>query len=424
MRRIAWTDERMRGVEMLSKEDTELLTRVGPGTPCGDLLRRYWQPVAFVTELTAERPKKRMKVMGEELVIFRDAAAGYGLVGEHCSHRGTSLYYGFLEDGGLRCPYHGWLYDKHGHCLEQPFEPAQSMMKHAINHPAYPVQELAGMLFAYMGPPGTAPILPRWDILVREDGQRDFELHEILNCNWVQAEENTGDVTHTYFLHSYAFKMQGRPEVGAFFGRPMAQYGFQPFQWGMLKSWMYDEEKTKTGWGNLLIFPNMLRLSRLMHWRVPVDDTHTRIFWLNFPALTPGQIRCPDPVINSELPWTDERGEFTMDSFASQDAMAWETQGPVFDRSQEHLGASDRGVVLFREMLKEQILLLQRGGEPMARATDPSLNDIVDMRPWLTESDYDLGAAPAEAIFDERHEIVDVPFGKARPPRAALGVSH
>src|SRR5574341_1822690 len=125
---------------MLTKEENELLTRVGPGTPCGELLRRYWHPVAIASELTLERPLKRIMVMGEELVIFQRPEGGYGLLGEHCSHRGASLYYGFLEDGGLRCPYHGWLYDADGKCLEQPFEPAQSMMRHAIQHPAYPVE--------------------------------------------------------------------------------------------------------------------------------------------------------------------------------------------------------------------------------------------------------------------------------------------
>src|SRR5262245_52346767 len=103
---------------MLTHEDNELLTRIEPGTPCGELLRRYWHPVGLARELTDEQPKRRVKVLGEELVLYRDSSGGYGLVGEHCSHRGTSLYYGFLEDGGIRCPYHGWLYDSAGHCIE------------------------------------------------------------------------------------------------------------------------------------------------------------------------------------------------------------------------------------------------------------------------------------------------------------------
>src|SRR5213080_4548262 len=148
---------------MLSKEDNELLTRIGPGTPCGELLRRYWHPVALSRELTEERPRKRVQILGEELVLYRTGDGGYGLVGEHCSHRGASLYYGFLENGGIRCPYHGWLYDVSGRCVEQPFEPQQSMLKHTLRHPAYPVEELSGLLFAYLGPPEKQHLLPRLD---------------------------------------------------------------------------------------------------------------------------------------------------------------------------------------------------------------------------------------------------------------------
>src|SRR5713226_512204 len=136
---------------MLTAELNELLTRVGPGTPAGELLRRYWQPVAGVAELTEEKPKKRVTILGEDLVLFRTANGGYGLVAEQCSHRGASLYYGFLEDNCIRCAYHGWLYDATGRCVEQPFEPEQSFLKHVIKHPAYPVQRLRGILFTYMG---------------------------------------------------------------------------------------------------------------------------------------------------------------------------------------------------------------------------------------------------------------------------------
>src|SRR6266508_284381 len=132
------------------------------------MLRRYWQPVAIAGELTEQQPRKRVTILGEELVLYRDWQGGYGLVGEHCSHRGASLYYGFLEDGCIRCAYHGWMYDREGRCVEQPFEPAQSMLKHAIRHPAYPVEELGGMLFAYLGPPEKKTFLPRWDLMVRK----------------------------------------------------------------------------------------------------------------------------------------------------------------------------------------------------------------------------------------------------------------
>src|SRR5436309_8025249 len=263
--------------------------------PCGELLRRYWQPICVASELTDERPKKRLKIMGEELVVFKDQKGGYGLLGEHCSHRGTSLYYGFLEDGGLRCPYHGWLYDASGACLEQPFEPAQSMMKRTIRHPAYPVEALGGLLFAYMGPPDKKPLLPRWDVLVWEDGKRTIRLQETLECNWLQAEENSADVTHTYFLHAHTMRQRGRSD-GEYYYRPFEEYGFQPFEFGLIKTWRYaagGRLGPEVGGGNPLIFRNLLRQQsgpwHNIHWRVPIDDEHTNIIVMNFRRNADGQ---------------------------------------------------------------------------------------------------------------------------------------
>src|SRR4051812_15193247 len=133
---------------MLSQEENELLARVGPGTPAGRLLRRYWHVVGAAAELTAEKPKKRVRILGEDLVLYRDRSGTHGLVGEHCSHRGASLYYGFVEDNGIRCAYHGWKYDACGRCLEQPFETPEIRYKEEISHLAYPVVKSAGLLFA------------------------------------------------------------------------------------------------------------------------------------------------------------------------------------------------------------------------------------------------------------------------------------
>ncbi len=148
-------------------------------------------------------------MLGEELVLYRTEAGQYGLLAERCSHRGASLYYGFLEGECLRCPYHGWLYDSSGRCVEQPFEPALSLMKHTLRHGAYPVQELGGLLFAYLGPPPSQPLLPRWDRLVWPGATRRIVIQPILACNWVQAKENSADVTHAFFLHGHTKKMKG-----------------------------------------------------------------------------------------------------------------------------------------------------------------------------------------------------------------------
>ena len=257
---------------MLNKEESDLVTQVGRGTPGGELLRRYWHPVAGARELTAEQPKKRIKIMGEELVLYRDEKGGYGLVAERCSHRGTSLYYGFLEDGCIRCPYHGWLYDKTGQCVEQPFEPNPKFREHT-RHTAYPVEKLGGLLFAYLGPPELKPMVPRWDVLAWENGHRTVIRQEPLNCNWLQAQENAVDIVHTYFLHVQTLRHRARmkkerdngggtgdPPLGwrpgdndqVGFGRPFKKYGFQPFEWGIVKTWVYGggERRRRLGTSN------------------------------------------------------------------------------------------------------------------------------------------------------------------------------
>src|SRR5687768_17067664 len=155
---------------MLAKEENEKLTRVGPATPAGELLRRYWHPVAVAAELTEEKPIKAVKILGEKLVVFRDRSGRYGLLAEQCAHRMASLAYGRTEADGIRCPYHGWKYDVDGRCLEQPAEPAESTFKDRVRQKAYKIEKLSGLLYAYMGPE-PAPLLPRWDVLVREDGK-------------------------------------------------------------------------------------------------------------------------------------------------------------------------------------------------------------------------------------------------------------
>jgi 5,5'-dehydrodivanillate O-demethylase len=420
---------------VLRKEENELLTRVGPGTPMGELLRRYWQPVCVAGDLTADKPMKRVRVMGEDLVAFRDANGGYGLLAEQCSHRGASLYYGFLEDGGLRCPYHGWLYDADGKCLEQPFEPAQSMLRHTIRHPAYPVEALGGLLFAYMGPPERKPLLPRWDVLVWEDGERTIRLQETLECNWLQAQENSADVTHTYFLHAHMLSEMGLGGGDSFY-RPFEQYGFQPFEFGLIKTWRYAARGrfgAEIGGGNPLIIPNILRQQggpvHNVHWRVPIDDSHTNIIVMNFRRNKDGRPE-PQPEFPTVefTPETLPDGSYRMDSFFGQDKMAWETQGRIYDRSQEHTGASDYGIATIRKMLLEQIDVVQEGGDPMGLIRDPERNRIIELPAWFVVEQTEMEGRGAsgrdlsrgDGLLDERHTVYDVPVASsARLPREA-----
>ena len=366
---------------MLSKERNERLTRIGPGTPAGNLLRRYWQPICAVNELSDEKPSKRVKIMHENLVIFRLPDGTFACLDENCAHRACSLYFGFAEKGGVRCPYHGWKFDKEGCVIEQPFEPPTSSTLGQKLQKAYPVEQLGGLLFIYMGP-APAPLLPRWDVLVREDGARKIQYRPDLNCNWLQIQENTADTTHTYYLHGQISVNKGlRSGNTDYYYRPIVKYDFEYCEWGIDKTCTYggdvpDEERRPP-----LIFPNILRIpegrNENMHWRVPIDDTHTRLIMMSF---QPGKPYIADKDVPVEFMPDDllPNGEYLLTNFASQDRMAWETQGPIHDRQREHLGASDKGVVMLRRLLEQQIKVVEEGGEPMALVRDPAKNKIIE----------------------------------------------
>src|SRR3954452_19539881 len=176
---------------MLSKEENDLLTQVGPGTPCGDLMRRYWQPVALAEELPTGGAPLPVRMFGEDLVLFRDDEGKPGLLGLHCPHRGADLSYGRLEDGGLRCIYHGWLFDRNGRCLEQPGEPAGSTFHERIRPTAYPCVEKGGVIITYMGP-GQAPLVPNYDFLTAPEDYR-FVTKLYQDCNYLQGNEGNQD---------------------------------------------------------------------------------------------------------------------------------------------------------------------------------------------------------------------------------------
>src|SRR6266700_2742387 len=188
---------------MLSTTANERLARVGAGTPGGELLRRYWIPIAPYAQLL-EDPVRSVRVLGEDLVLFKDRRGDLGLIGNHCLHRGTDLRWGIPDDAGLRCPYHGWLYGADGHCLDTPLEAAGDGFKDRLQIKAYPVRELGGLVFAYLGPQ-PAPLLPNWDLFVWPNTVRQIGV-TVLDCNWLQCQENTGDPTHNVWLHGHMFK--------------------------------------------------------------------------------------------------------------------------------------------------------------------------------------------------------------------------
>ena len=184
---------------MMSAQENDLITRIGPGTPCGNLMRRYWQPAALVDELEGPRPVKPVRLLGENLVLFRDEQGRYGLLDRHCPHRGADLAFGRRENGGLRCSFHGWLFDVTGQCLETPAEPVNSPLCRNIKQPAYPVVARSGVLWAYMGP-GEPPAFPAFDCFVAPDAYT-FAFKGLWECNWLQALEVGIDPAHASYLH-------------------------------------------------------------------------------------------------------------------------------------------------------------------------------------------------------------------------------
>lgn len=371
---------------MLKPSENERLTQVGPGTPAGELLRRYWHPIAAAGEVTAEKPKRRVRVLGEDLVLFRDGAGRLGLLEEHCPHRSASLYYGFIEEDGLRCAYHGWKFDCEGACLEMPFEPDDLPLRSKVRAKAYRIEQLSGLIFAYLGP-DPAPLLPRYEALVRRDVARKIYILPVLECNWLQVMENSVDPSHTHFLHGHNMHLQGRTD-GEFHHRDIRAMDFilvkEPNWCGIIKKRFYEGEGPEETEGHPVIFPNILLLpphpNIMMHFRVPVDDTHTRIFRCQYTPTEDGsEVDQPDIPIEFTESFKNEDGEYHLTTFGSQDAMAWETQGPVTDRGREHLGTADRGVTMFRRLLREQIAAVEKGKDPAGVIRDPAVNDSIQI---------------------------------------------
>ena len=379
---------------MLTREENEILTKVGKGTPAGELLRRYWHPVAVAGELSETAPIKKVRLLGEDLVVYRmpprpgETEVRYGLIEEQCQHRFASLAYGRVDCEGIRCPYHGWKYDPAGRCIEQPAEPENSHYKDEIRQSAYPVQKLAGLLFAYLGPQ-PVPLLPRWDVLAREDGRRWTVIESVIDCNWLQAMENSVDPSHLFWLHStsaHLAHMKKYDEV----------HDFIRFDYGIMKC------RTTPGRNpgdppatdeHPVVFPTTLRHvtndvkgdrgSKLyrhnLQIRVPVDDKHTMVYRVNFvPTATDRSPANQDPPFEYR-PLKNEAGEYNMHIVSAQDSMAWETQGAIADRSRENLGVSDRGLVIMRKLYREQIDIVAKGGEPMGVIRDPAKNKMITL---------------------------------------------
>ena len=358
-----------------------LLTEVGPGTPCGEFMRRYWHPVALSERVTV-RPD-RVRILGEDLIIFRDRKGRPGLLYPRCAHRGTDLYFGRVEEEGIRCCYHGWLFSVEGQCLEQPCEKNGGAHCDKIRQPWYSVQERYGIVWAYMGPPERMPLLPRWDIL--ENVEQGMKLHvthsslyaggdddvELVPCNWLQEWENVMDPFHIPVLHTTFSGVQFVAEMGVM---PDVHWeytdtGIRYTAYRQLDDGREVDRVTAAMFPYVRMVPNVqLRHGKAagVGWVVPVDDTSLRLcFAMKIPESKNSLPRSPNL-----RPWSKmteaERQKYPGD---------WEAQvgqGPITLHSEEHLATSDKGVSMLRRALLQQIKAVQEGRDPAGVNFDPA----------------------------------------------------
>ncbi len=387
-----------------TNEDLEALFRIGPGTPSGEVFRRYWLPVETSSNLgggpgniepSAKNPIK-VKILGENLVLFRDITGKPGLLAEHCSHRGASLYYGRVEEQGLRCLYHGWLYDREGHCLETPAEPPESNFRMTVKHPSYPCIEIGGLIFAYMGPADKQPPFPHYPMLFRTDGVCVAgKGNRIQNSSaFLQTLDNVLDIWHREIAHGW-YKGGPRPNGihHGIDGQPPTPIKFEKTPWGACyitlqntrKPGVYEYHETHA------VFPCQ-RAGQLggssMNWAVPMDDYTTRWFGVSFhpydetgnlPASFARRIAQDTPT-DAGGPfydgWFEDVGHYWNYGHPLRSGPIWEdeaimsTQGPeernrLPDWDKWRLASSDRGVLLMHELWEEQVERVQEGLDPL-----------------------------------------------------------
>jgi phenylpropionate dioxygenase-like ring-hydroxylating dioxygenase large terminal subunit len=363
------------------------LTEVGAGTPMGELLRRYWHPIGLTSD-ASDTPRK-VRVLGEDLILFRDRAGRPGLVYPHCAHRGASLYYGRVEEQGIRCCYHGWLFDVQGHCLEQPCEPELGQRARGrVRQPWYPVQELYGMVWTYMGPPEKKPVLPRYEALETLDEGEFVEADDssiggggprIIPCNWLQHYENLVDPFHVVVLHSSFSGTQFVKEMGVL---PVVTFdtvelGVRTTSLRNLPDGKVLRRISQAALPTLRVIPSprVGRYGRVesIGWVLPIDDHSFRIY-------VAGRVRERGELVrmrsrlNGKL-W-EELTEAEHRNFPG-DYEAQVSQGKVAHHSEEHLVTSDKGIALLRRLLQKQVDLVREGKDPAGVSFEPDAAPVV-----------------------------------------------
>ncbi|HUH87478.1 MAG TPA: aromatic ring-hydroxylating dioxygenase subunit alpha [Pusillimonas sp.] len=380
---------------MLTAEQNDFITRVGPDAPAGKLLRRYWQPVALAEELDGERPLKAVKLLGQDMVLFRDEDGQLGLLDRDCPHRGADLAFGRLEHGGIRCAFHGWLFNVKGQCVETPAEPANSKFHTTIQQGAYPVVERSGVIFAYLGQ-GEPPAFPDMDCFVAPN-THTFAFKGLWECNWLQALEVGIDPAHASYLHRFFEDEDPSASYGKQFRsasndsempitKVLREYGrptinVEPTNYGMRMTSLRElsEEFTHVRVTNL-VFPQAIVIPMssemtISQWHVPIDDTHCywyAIFTSFTEPVNKEQMRAQRLELY-ELPGYTSRknrsnnygfdaGEQMTETYTGMghdinvhDQWAVESQGAIQDRTREHLAASDKCIYTYRRMLTKAI---------------------------------------------------------------------
>jgi 5,5'-dehydrodivanillate O-demethylase oxygenase subunit len=367
---------------MLDHATNRLLTETGLGTPMGGLLRRYWMPIAAVSEFE-NYSVKPIRLMGEDLALYKDVGGVFGLVDRHCPHRRADMSYGFVEECGLRCNYHGWLFDDRGRCLEQPYEDVaapQARFRDKVTIKAYPVQALAGLIWAYLGPQ-PAPLVPNWEPFTWKNGFVQIVFAEV-PCNWFQCQENSIDPLHFEWMHmNWSVRLGHRD--GPYSPRHL-KLAFDEFEYGMvyrrIREGMSEDDPMWTV-GRVCLWPNALFTGDHFEWRVPIDDANTLSVTWAFSRVP----REREPYVQQRIPaWhgpvRDEAdGRWISSHVMNQDFVAWAGQGTVADRTQEHLGTSDRGIIMQRQRFLSDLEAVTKGEDPKATIRDPEINRCVGL---------------------------------------------
>jgi phthalate 4,5-dioxygenase oxygenase subunit len=399
---------------MLTNHQNRLLTETNAGTPGGAMLRRYWQPVALSSELVGDVPKP-VRILGEDLVLFRDAHGKPALIGLHCPHRGADLSYGRVEDNGLRCVYHGWLFGAHGQCLEQPGEPVGSTFRDRVRSPAYWCHEAGGLILTYMGT-GEPPVVPSFPFFLSppEHVWTAKLLHE---CNYLQGLEGNVDPQHVSFLHRLEPGMAVRPHVASVMAADVApalevqetDYGLRVFttrQAGedaiYVRVTNFIMPNCSNFDGEPKVDPNVLPTRPndgfQVHWHVPIDDTHHWKYIVIYryagavdavylERLLLSETEAPYVLRrNAQNRYLQSREELRASTyvgmghnFQAHDRFAVESQRVISDRTLEHLGVTDRAVIAMRKQLLEAVDDVEHGRDPRFTSHDASGNLLEDM---------------------------------------------